>query len=385
MRLERDRLTWLTYLQLGSYGYFLYGFGPTLSLLRDEQGTSRSVAGLHGTALAVGSLVSALLVARLVLRFGRTAVMWAGLATLCAGILVYTSSTAIPLTLAGAFIGAFGGSFVVVSSAPVLSDHHGESGPSAISEANAVAAGVGTVAPLVVGACVGLGLGWRPALLVLLPVVLALAVAGRGVRAPRPALAAADGERAGRLPRRYWISWGVVTAGIAVEFCLVLWTADVLRDRMGLSPGPAAAGVTALVAGMCAGRVLGGRLALRWPVDTLLYAAILTAGCGFTVFWLTDLTALALPTLLLCGLGVALFYPLGIARAIDASEGRPDHASARAGLGAALASGAGPFVLGALADQVGLHLALLIVPALLLVAAAGIRLGKAHAPVPATR
>lgn len=385
MRLERDRLTWLTYLQLGSYGYFLYGFGPTLSLLRDEQGTSRSVAGLHGTALAVGSLVSALLVARLVLRFGRTAVMWAGLATLCAGILVYTSSTAIPLTLAGAFIGAFGGSFVVVSSAPVLSDRHGESGPSAISEANAVAAGVGTVAPLVVGACVGLGLGWRPALLVLLPVVLALAVAGRGVRAPRPAVAAADGERPGRLPRRYWISWGVVTAGIAVEFCLVLWTADVLRDRMGLSPGPAAAGVTALVAGMCAGRVLGGRLALRWPVDTLLYAAILTAGCGFTVFWLTDLTALALPTLLLCGLGVALFYPLGIARAIDASEGRPDHASARAGLGAALASGAGPFVLGALADQVGLHLALLIVPALLLVAAAGVRLGKAHAPVPATR
>lgn len=385
MRLERDRLTWLTYLQLGSYGYFLYGFGPTLSLLRDEQGTSRSVAGLHGTALAVGSLVSALLVARLVLRFGRTAVMWAGLATLCTGILVYTSSTAIPLTLAGAFIGAFGGSFVVVSSAPVLSDHHGESGPSAISEANAVAAGVGTVAPLVVGACVGLGLGWRPALLVLLPVVLALAVAGRGVRAPRPALAADDGESAGRLPRRYWISWGVVTAGIAVEFCLVLWTADVLRDRMGLSPGPAAAGVTALVAGMCAGRVLGGRLALRWPVDTLLYAAILTAGCGFTVFWLTDLTALALPTLLLCGLGVALFYPLGIARAIDASEGRPDHASARAGLGAALASGAGPFVLGALADQVGLHLALLIVPALLLVAAAGVRLGKAHAPVPATR
>jgi predicted MFS family arabinose efflux permease len=177
----------------------------------------------------------------------------------------------------------------------------------------------------------------------------------------------------------------VVTAGIAVEFCLVLWTADVLRDRMGLSPGPAAAGVTALVAGMCAGRVLGGRLALRWPVDTLLYAAILTAGCGFTVFWLTDLTVLALPTLLLCGLGVALFYPLGIARAIDASEGRPDHASARAGLGAALASGAGPFVLGALADQVGLHLALLIVPALLLVAAAGVRLGKVHAPVPATR
>jgi len=63
VRLERDRLTWLTYLQLGCYGYFLYGFGPSLSLLRDEQGTSRAVAGLHGTALAVGSLCAALLAA----------------------------------------------------------------------------------------------------------------------------------------------------------------------------------------------------------------------------------------------------------------------------------------------------------------------------------
>ncbi|MGH8894974.1 MAG: MFS transporter, partial [Actinomycetes bacterium] len=55
-RLERDRLTWVTYLQLGSYGYFLYGVGPSLSLLRDELDISRTVAGLHGTALAVGAL-----------------------------------------------------------------------------------------------------------------------------------------------------------------------------------------------------------------------------------------------------------------------------------------------------------------------------------------
>ena len=85
MRLERDRLTWLTYLQLGTYGYFLYGFGPSLSVLRDEQGTSRAVAGLHGTALAVGSLLAALMVARLVGRFGRTSLVWAGMATLCGG------------------------------------------------------------------------------------------------------------------------------------------------------------------------------------------------------------------------------------------------------------------------------------------------------------
>lgn len=156
----------------------------------------------------------------------------------------------------------------------------------------------------------------------------------------------------------------------------MLWTADVLRERMGLAPAQAAAGVTALVAGMCAGRVAGGRLALRFPVDTLLYAAILTTTAGFAVLWRTGTAVLGLPALLVCGLGIALFYPLGIARAIEASEGRPDQASARAGVGAALASGSAPFVLGAVADAAGIHLALLVVPALLAVAAVGIRIGQ---------
>jgi fucose permease len=120
-------------------------------------------------------------------------------------------------------------------------------------------------------------------------------------------------------------------------------------------------------------------------VDTLLYAAIGTAAVGFTALWLGAHAAVALPALLVCGLGISLFYPLGIARAIDASEGRPDQAAARAGLGAALASGAGPFVLGALADVVGLHAALLVVPALLVVAAVGIRASASLSarPVPA--
>lgn len=386
MKLERDALTRLTYVQLGTYGYFLYGFGPTLSVLRDEQGVSRSVAGLHGTALAIGSLISALIVAQLVRRYGRTAVVWSGLAVMCVGILTYVATTSLPLTLLGVLLGAFGGSFVVVSHGPVLSDHHGPSGPAAISEANAVAAGAGTVAPLVVGACVGLGFGWRPAMLLLIPVILVTAVAGRRVRPSRP-VPAVDGSRAspgGRLPRRFWVSWTVVTAGIAVEFCLALWAADVLRE-MGLAPGQAAAGVTALIAGMFAGRVVGSRLALRYTVDTLLYAAIATTAAGFTILWLAEVAALGLPGLVVCGLGIALFYPLGIARVIEHSEGRPDQASARTGLGAALASGLGPFVLGAAADVVGIHWALLVVPALLGVAAIGVRAGQGPVrPAPAT-
>ncbi|MDQ1620859.1 MAG: hypothetical protein QOE19_3428 [Actinomycetota bacterium] len=379
-RLHRDRLTWLAYLQVGCYGYFLYGFGPTVPLLRDEQAISRTLAGLHGTALAVGSLASALVVAPLIRRYGRGPVMWGGLAVLCLGIVAYVGSDALPVTLSGAMLGAFGGSFVVVPVAAVLSDHHHETGPAAISEANAVAAGIGTVAPLIVGLAVATDLGWRAALLLLLPVVALLGVVGRRVRFPVPLAAPEQHRGSRRLPARYWIGWVVVTAGIAVEFCMVLWTADILRERFGLGDAAASAGVTTIVAGMCIGRVFGGRLALRIDVGRLLYLAIAVCGLGFVVFWVTTAPPLALGSLLVCGLGISLFYPLGIARAIAASEGRPDLASARAGLGAALASGGGPFALGALADRVGIHGAFLVVPVLLAVAAIGIHASRPPSP-----
>ena len=76
---------------------------------------------------------------------------------------------------------------------------------------------------------------------------------------------------------------------------------------------------------------------------------------GFAVFWASTSAPLAVAGLLVCGLGVSLYFPLGLSRAIAVSDGRPDQATARVGVGAALASGVGPFVLGALADAAGIH------------------------------
>jgi MFS family permease len=374
--LSRDRLTWLTYAQLGTYGYFLYGFGPTVSLLRDEQHVSRTVSGLHGTGLAVGALLSALVLPPVIRRFGRGPTMWGGMAGMCAGIVCYVSADPLALTLTGAFLCAFFGSMVVVPVAAVLSDHHGSGGPSAISEANAIAAGVGTVAPLVVGLAVATGAGWRWALLLVLPIVAVIGFIGRHERYPPPPEHVGQEPVGGaRLPRRYWIGWATVTAGIAVEFCMTLWTADILRARFDLSSAVASAGVFTVVGGMCLGRIVGSRLALRLEVAPVLYLALSVCALGFLVFWLTTWAPLALAALVVVGLGISVLYPLGIARAIELSEGQPDKASARGGLGAGLASGGGPFVLGALADRVGIHGAFLVVPVLIAVAALGVRIG----------
>jgi predicted MFS family arabinose efflux permease len=380
--LVRDRLTWLVYLQLGCYGYFLYGFGPSITLLRVEQDVSRAVSGLHGTAVAVGAVLTGVAFASLTARFGRGAVMWLGVAGTCVGALLLTASTAVPVTLAGAFATGVFGSIVVNGSGVILATHHGAGGPAAISEANAAASGIGLLAPLVIGFAVELGLGWRPGLLLIVPLSAVVAISFWRVRTPdhRAGAAGPATERpagptsAGRLPGLYWLGWLVLMLCIAVEFCMTIWSADATAARTGVSSGTAAAAVTAIGTGMFAGRLAGGRLALRFDTAHLLLAALALAGAGFLVFWLSTAAWLAFAGLVISGLGISLHFPLGITRAIAPSGGRPDLAAGRVSWAAGLAIGLGPFGLGALADAVGTHRAFLLVPTLLALAAGGVAL-----------
>ena len=78
--LRRDRVFWLAALQTGVFGIFMGGFGPALPLLQEEQGASAAVAGLHGTALGLASIVAGTFNARIVHQFGRMKSVWLGLA-----------------------------------------------------------------------------------------------------------------------------------------------------------------------------------------------------------------------------------------------------------------------------------------------------------------
>jgi len=69
---------------------------------------------------------------------------------------------------------------------------------------------------------------------------------------------------------------------------------------------------------------------------------------------------------LVAGAGVALLYPVTVARLVAAWPDRQDLAAARGALASGMAIGIAPLVLARLADQAGLRTAYLVVPALLL-------------------
>ncbi len=379
--LVRDRLTWMVYAQLGAYGYFLYGFAPTVPLKRDELGIDRTLSGLHGTALAVGSIVAGLAGTMLIARFGRRAMLWGGLVGMSAGIVGYCAAHSLALSLASALVCGIASSCLALTVQSTLMDAHQESGPAALSEATAINGFAGTIAPLVIGAAIVVGLGWRSGLLVVVVLSGVLYGVFRRVRvpAPRPYRLTADQPGSRSLPRRFWLTWGALVCIVAIEFCLSLWATDLLHTRDGMGTAAATTGLSAVLVGMTIARLAGARLGLRYSLDWLLYRSLAVLLLGFVVFWMTTTGWVAFLALFVLGLGQGMCFPLALGRAVSFADGRSDLATTRVSLGTGLAIAIGPFVLGAFADHVGEHGAFLVVPVLVLGAVLGLAVSRPRA------
>lgn len=382
----RDALTRAGYATLAGWGWFLYGFGTTLPLLRDEQGVSRTVISLHSVALAAGAPIAGAAAVTLAQRVGRRRTVLGGCALVTVGVVLLVLAPGPLLSLPAALICGLGGSTLVNTVNPALSEHHGPAGAAALAEGNAVAAATGVLSPLLVGLCTSWGLTWRPAIAVSLLFLLAVAVLVRQVPPGVPALdtRADPGSATGRvrLPVRYRLLLLTLVCCVAVEFALTTWSPDLLRQQAGMAAGPASYAVTALLLGMLAGRLLVGRLARDRGAAGLLLGALGLTAAGWLVTWLATAPAPAMAGLVLTGLGIAGHYPLAATLVLQAAQGRGDQASGAMSIGIGLSAGGAPFVLAALADRTSTHTAFLVVPALLAVAAVLLTLAGGARPTP---
>jgi predicted MFS family arabinose efflux permease len=371
-KLARTPLTWLTYAQLGLYCYYLYAFGPVVALLRDEQAVSNTLASLHTTTTAAGAMAGGWIFPLLAKRFGRPHVLWGCLAGIAVGVLGFVALPPwYPLTLfLSGFVAVCG--IALVSGVVVsLSSTHGVAGPAAISEANAIGCFAGLVSPLVLGATIAAGWGWRAGLGVLIGLICLTALAAwvLKVHVPQGHLVSRPAEPKGPLGRTYWLVWWMLAMTGVVEIALSLWTAIVLRDRLAFSSAAAAAAVSAILGGMMAGRAVGARIALRTRPLPLYFGALAVSAVGFGLFWTAPVAVLAVAGLFVAGLGNAMHYPLGVSMALAAAPEQPDHAAGVVSYTMGLSCGVGPLLLGLLADAVGAHPALLLVPVFIVAAA----------------
>ena len=263
-----------------------------------------------------------------------------------------------------ALIGALGALIPAVVPA-LLADLHGPRRNVAITEASAASYAFAMTAPLLTGLSVALFAGWRPAVLtgalfgILMLVAFRRAVIVNTVRSN----ASARG-----LPAAYWAYWCLLVTVISIEFCILLWAPEFLGEVAGLPRAHAASAAAVFAMAMLVGRTAGSGVVRYVRAQHLFALALLVTALGFMLYWSAGTPTLAIVGLGVLGLGVALLYPLTLGFAIGAAGERGDTASARFMLAAGLAIASMPVLLGALADEVGLHRAHLMVPALVAIA-----------------
>ena len=368
--LERDRVTWWAYAVLAAFAFVLNGFGPVVLEIRDELGLSRTVTGLHSTAMAVGVLLSGVAGEALRRRGGWARVLWTGTGLLAAGVVGLGVFGTVALTLPSALLIGFGGTLLLTMVPGVLSAHHGPASGALTSEAHSYASLVGVVAPLTVGASLALFGAWLPAFALVTVVVLPLLAVRRPPLPEAPRAAEPADGAPGRLPGAYWRWWTALLFGVAVEFSVLLWAADDAEERLGLSSEVAPVAPAAFLLGMATSRGLGAKLLLGERTDRVFRAAAVFAAAAFLVWRASDAVPVALVGCVLIGLGTGLLYPSSLARAMAAAPALEALASTRSAIASGLAIGLGPLALGALADAEGIATAVWIIPALLACAAA---------------
>jgi MFS family permease len=240
---------------------------------------------------------------------------------------------------------------------------------------------VGALLGAMIGAaCVSMGIGLTPQLVVIGVAVLIVVEALTRHLIPDQAAGSASSSRAGQ-PKRAWMTTTVAILAV-VSFASLLcegaatdWSANYLHNVVGASPGVSALSYAAYTLTMVVTRFGAIKLHSRVSSRQLLPALVLLAAVGMSVTLVTASPVVSVIGFATLGAGVALLVPTAFSAAYSASSAGSAIAivAATGWLGLLL----GPPLIGHLAEVFGLSAALVTIPVMLSVAGIAIRCTKA--------
>ena len=365
---HRDRFFWIVAVQSAIVNFYLGGFGPAQSLLRADQGTSLTIAGLHGTAMGIASILAGWANPQIAHRYGRSRASWIGLSIFVTGITLFVISPPVYITIPATLITGFGTSVVINTMLTKMSSHYGKAAEVAIPQANGIASvGFVTGTALIGTIAIAFPNLWRVGLLLAVPVALILFLIGRE-KDQEEHVPDEAGPQGGKLSRSFWIAWVGFIACISSEFATSFWAAALLEDRVGSTAAISTVAIVAMGTGMGIGRWYGGLVLGHLKLDTQLLTVIALQFIGFIGFWLSHSMIISLICLFMVGMGISMQFGLSSIRLIGLSDGRPDLAIGRAALAAGIAIAGAPFLLGLLGDNFGISRAYIMVFVLIAIA-----------------
>ena len=277
-----------------------FGHGVAWPDMRSDLG--RPLADL-GTFLAVaagGYLVIATSTGRLARRWGVEGLVLRSTLSSAAGLLTIATAPAWPIVLAGSLLCGLGaGGMDTGFNAAVALRADGRL-MGLLHAGYGVGAAVG---PLVVGASLASGGGWRPGYLVFAAasLLLVLPLAGRSMGEAPPQ------ETMGS-PRGMLLPCLAFAVYVSLEVTVGQWAFTSLTQHRGLGEFAASTWVALYWVALTAGRLWLGLSGHRLPVHRLLASAVVGAAVAALVLWLGGPAAPA--GLLVAGLALSVVFPL---------------------------------------------------------------------------
>ena len=356
--------------RLASAAFLLYGIGYIVPLLRRDLGIGDSMAGLHASAVAVGTLVAGALGERYLHRFGEVLAPRGLMAAIVVACLLVALAPNVLMSLAGAALFGIAGGVLLAWVNHRLSIGGGQAARVAIARVNLIGLLAALAAPIAISTVDGLGVTGRLAMLVPIPLILAIEAvhwsraddAPVGESAGAASAAAATAVRAtvprrasSRLPAAYWRTWLVIVVAVALEFTIVYWGASLIDLRTGAGAAQATTAAAGFLLGMIAARVaLAAGFGTRAPRVRLTTLALGSVTVGVLITWQATSPLLAAAGLFLAGMGVGPLYPISITHALALVPDAPEAAAARATLATGVALIGAPFLLALTGERIGL-------------------------------
>lgn len=364
---KRDAYFWTVALQSSCVTFFLGAFGPSQPLLRADQHTSLTIAGLHGTSMGVAAIFAGYANSHLVHKFGRTRTGWIGLGIFSLGVICFVISNPVQLTILAALFAGFGVSVVINNFVTSLTSHYGKNAAYMVTKANAIGSVSFVLGTLTVGLIAdNFRDFWRIGILAVLPFALYLFFFRRDKNEVEH-VPSEDGPQGGKLSAHFWVSLFGFFCSIATEFAISFWAAALVLDRTGASPAISTLIVVAFGSGMALGRWFGPAVLKQFEIDSQIKVYMSTQFIGFALLWFSHNLIISFFSLLITGIGVSSQFTLTSLRLIGLSDKRPDLSMGKSSLAAGLAIGLSPFVLGILGDHLGISRAYIMVPVLILI------------------
>ncbi|MBS1843895.1 MAG: MFS transporter [Actinobacteria bacterium] len=373
---HRNRFTWAAYGALLAFGFLNAVLGPILPYLRAVEGISYLVGALHQLAYAMGGGVAGLLAHRD--RLGRSATIRFGLAGAALAGLGVGFGDAAAITLPATVVMGFLNTSALIALWAALSDAHRGHRAVAMTEGEVAVSLGGIVVPLLVAVLASTTLTWRFSMVVGAAAIGVAVLWIGAVRVPEREPASAETPRPDAPPpttgRRFQPLLAVIFSIVALEFGLSFWLASYLNVSVGLEKGLAVALVAALYGANLLGRLLASRLARRVEAARLLAIALLTTMVGLPILIGAQAAGPATLGFVIAGMGIGALFPLTSSLHVGRSRRTADAALGQILVVAAFGETFGPLAVAAIAQVTTLRVGFLVLPALVVSAAASLRL-----------